>query len=197
MAEALPFRDGAFDAALAVLTVHHWTDLDAGLAELRRVALRQVVLTFEPAALGGLWLVRDYLPEIAELDGRRLPSTERVATALAGADRRVDVHELPIPRDMADGMLAAFWARPGVYLDPAIRAGMSIFASMDEATVEAAMARLRSDLDDGTWARRNAELLDQDELENGYRLLVATDRAEVPATTPRATDHRPRDGQDP
>ena len=37
VAEALPFRDDEFDAALAVLTIHHWTDLARGLAELRRV----------------------------------------------------------------------------------------------------------------------------------------------------------------
>ena len=30
-AERLPFADDAFDAAMAVLTVHHWTDQAAGL----------------------------------------------------------------------------------------------------------------------------------------------------------------------
>jgi SAM-dependent methyltransferase len=170
VAEALPFVDGAFDAAMAVLTVHHWTDLEAGLAELRRVARRQVVLTFDPSALGDLWLVRDYLPEIAALDAERLPSTDRVVAALGD----VEVRSLPVPRDMEDGMLAAFWARPEAYLDPQVRAGMSIFALMDEAIVEAAMARLRSDLEDGTWACRNAELLELGAFDNGYQLLVAS-----------------------
>src|ERR1700761_7614114 len=36
-ADDLLFEDDAFDAALAVFTVHHWPDLEAGLAEMRRV----------------------------------------------------------------------------------------------------------------------------------------------------------------
>ena len=38
VAEALPFADDAFDAAMAVLTIHHWSDWRAGVLELRRVA---------------------------------------------------------------------------------------------------------------------------------------------------------------
>src|SRR5262245_23816408 len=34
-AETLPFPDDAFDAVLALLTVHHWDDVDAGLRELQ------------------------------------------------------------------------------------------------------------------------------------------------------------------
>jgi polyhydroxyalkanoate synthesis regulator phasin len=35
-AEALPFADASFDAAMAVLTLHHWHDWRVGCAELRR-----------------------------------------------------------------------------------------------------------------------------------------------------------------
>jgi SAM-dependent methyltransferase len=169
VAEHLPFADGALDAATAVLTVHHWRDLESGLAELRRVAGRQVVLTFDPDQLDRLWLVRDYLPQIATVDAQRLPTTDRIVAALGDAE----VWGLPVPRDMVDGMLAAFWARPETYLDPQVRASMSIFALMDQAVVDDAMARLRADLDDGTWARRNAELADLEALDAGYQLLVA------------------------
>lgn len=62
-AERLPFPDGAFDAALAVLTVHHWDDWRAGIAELLRVARRQVLLVFDPAVTKQFWLIADYLPE--------------------------------------------------------------------------------------------------------------------------------------
>jgi SAM-dependent methyltransferase len=51
VAAHLPFVDGAFEAALAVLTVHHWPDPVAGLRELRRVTRgRIVILTFDPGA---------------------------------------------------------------------------------------------------------------------------------------------------
>jgi SAM-dependent methyltransferase len=169
VAEALPLADAAVDAATAVLTVHHWRDLEAGLAELRRVAGRQLVLTFDPQALDRLWLVRDYLPQIATVDAQRLPATSRVVAALG----EVEVRPLPVPRDMVDGVLAAFWARPEAYLDPRVRAGMSIFALMEPTLVDRAMARLRADLEDGTWARRNAELVDLEALDAGYQLLVA------------------------
>lgn len=169
VAESLPFAGQAFDVATAVLTVHHWRDLEAGLAELRRVAGRQVLLTFDPYALDRLWLVRDYLPQIAADGPTRLPSTERVMDALGEAELRA----LPVPRDMTDGMLAAYWARPEAYLDPQVREGMSIFALMDQDVVDAAMARLRADLADGTWARRNADLADLDTFDGGYELVIA------------------------
>jgi SAM-dependent methyltransferase len=36
-AEALPFAEDSFDASMAVLTVHHWSDKAKGLREMRRV----------------------------------------------------------------------------------------------------------------------------------------------------------------
>jgi ubiquinone/menaquinone biosynthesis C-methylase UbiE len=58
-AEHLPFPDSSFDAAMAILTVHHWQDLDRGLAELRRVARRQVVFTWDPDHDRKLWIVAE------------------------------------------------------------------------------------------------------------------------------------------
>lgn len=61
-AEDLPFADRAFDAGMAILTVHHWTDASRGLAELRRVSTRQTVLTWDPAVMAAFWLIDEYLP---------------------------------------------------------------------------------------------------------------------------------------
>lgn len=73
-AEALPFDDASFDAAMAIISVHHWSDLAAGLAEMRRVARRRVViLTFDPEPLGDLWLVKDYFPRTLEIHGDGMP----------------------------------------------------------------------------------------------------------------------------
>lgn len=170
VAEALPFRDATFDAVTAVLTIHHWRDLAAGLAEMRRVAHRQIVLLYDPAALARFWLMRDYLPQIATVEARRHPSTRRVIAELGD----VEVRRLPVPRDMTDGMLAAFWARPEAYLDPHVRARMSIFALTEPAIVEAALTQLRADLADGTWSASNAGLADLDTFDAGYQLLVAS-----------------------
>lgn len=69
VAESLPFPDGCFDAATALLTVHHWGDSLAGLAETRRVTTGPiVVLTFDREVHERQWLVADYLLAMAGLD---------------------------------------------------------------------------------------------------------------------------------
>jgi SAM-dependent methyltransferase len=167
-AEALPFGDGEFDVALAILTVHHWTDVETGLAELRRVARRQVVLTFDPVMTATFWLPRDYVPETIELDYRRLPTIDRLVTALGGA--RIEV--VPVPHDCVDGFYAAYWRRPEAYLDPAVRAAISNFALLGDV-VTPGLERLRADLASGAWQAANAAILELEELDLGYRLLVA------------------------
>lgn len=169
-AEALPFADGAFDAVMAVLTVHHWEDRRAGYAELRRMAGRRVVLTYEPAVHNRLWVVADYVPEIAALDARRPGFCVDEVAAGIGADRVVEV---PVPWDCTDGFIMAFWRRPEAYLDPAMRAATSGFSSIDQRAVDAAMARLRADLDSGAWDARYGALRERDELDAGLRLVVA------------------------
>ena len=113
-AEALPFRDDTFDAALALLTVHHWTDWRRGLDEMRRVADRLVVFTFEPGNVGNFWLTDTYFPEIVELVCRRCPSVADLARHLGDCS----MDRVAIPHDCADGFLAAYWRRPEAYLDP-------------------------------------------------------------------------------
>jgi SAM-dependent methyltransferase len=168
VAEGLPFGDDAFDAALAILTVHHWTDPEQGLYELRRVAGRQVIFTWDPTRLATFWFTRDYLPEAIALDEGF--TTLEPTLALLGS---ATVESVPVPHDCRDGFFAAYWRRPEAYLDPAVRAGISGFGLLDRALVEPALARLAADLESGEWHRRNAALLGLDELDLGYRLVIA------------------------
>jgi len=166
-ATQLPFRDATFEAALAILTVHHWPDRARGLGELARVARdRIVILTWDPAT-SGFWLVDDYFPEIVEIDRRIFPSIEEFSRALG----RVDVHTLPILHDCVDGFLAAYWRRPHAYLDASVRSAISTFSKI--RAIEAGLTRLRRDLQDGTWERRYGDLLGRREIDLGYRLLVS------------------------
>jgi SAM-dependent methyltransferase len=165
-AEALPFADHSFDAAMAVLSDHHWADRPAGLGELRRVARRAVVLTYDPAYADALWLVPEYLPGFRSLPAM---SIDEIAACLGGAQSEI----VPVPADCADGFLGAWWRRPEAYLDPRVRAGISVFARLAPAEVDDCVARLRADLASGAWHARHADLLDLDELDLGYRLLVA------------------------
>ena len=166
-ATELPFRDAAFAAALAILTVHHWPDRARGLAELARVArARAVIVTWDPAT-SGFWLVDDYVPEIVEIDRRIFPTIEELETALG----RVEVSTLPIPHDCADGFLGAYWRRPHAYLDAGVRSAISTFSKI--RALEPGLARLRRDLEDGTWERRYGDLLSRSEIDLGYRLVIS------------------------
>ena len=164
-AEDLPFADGSFDAAMAVLTVHHWTDKAKGLQELRRVARdRVVLLTFDPAQRGS-WLT-DYIPALVTLDEKQMPKMADYAAWLGP----VEITAVPVPHDCSDGFLYAYWRRPAAYLDPRIRAAMSSFWKLPSAAE--ALERLARDLESGDWERRYAHLLDRDAWDVGYRLVV-------------------------
>jgi SAM-dependent methyltransferase len=167
-AEALPFDDASFDAAMAVLTLHHWSDIRGGCAELRRVARdRVVVFSWDPTYVGRMWLGPEYFPDYMRQDAEGFPSLAEQADAL-----EAEVESVPIPWDCRDGFFSAFWRRPEAYLDPAVRAGISTLAKRSEDELAEGLARLRADLESGGWARRHADLLERDELDLGYRLLV-------------------------
>jgi SAM-dependent methyltransferase len=169
VAERLPFRDGAFDGALGIFTIHHWTDWRAGLAEVQRVAGRIVMLTWDPAVQGLFWLTDEYVPESLTDDRFMGPTFADLDDALGG----IRVEPVPIPRDCVDGFFAAYWARPEAYLDPVVRAGISCCALLEQDLVEERMARLARDLESGAWDARHPGLRDQAELDVGYRLVIS------------------------
>jgi SAM-dependent methyltransferase len=174
----LPLRDGAVDAAMAIVTVHHWdAEQERGVRELRRVARDAVViLTFDPRVSGAMWLMADYLPEVAALDDRIFPPPERLAQWLGGD---AQIRAVPIPRDTPDWMLGSFWAHPERVLDPAARAATSGFARMEPAIVERCVAAVRRDLDGGTWDARHGHLRELDAYDAGLRLVVARGAPEL------------------
>jgi SAM-dependent methyltransferase len=170
-AEELPLHDDSVDAALAVLSIHHWDDPLRGIAEMRRVASRRIVIfTFDPDQAEAFWLVRDYLPEIAEMDRARFLTLAEMDEALGGAE----LTRVPIPYDCRDGFLGAFWRRPERYLEPSVAPGCSAFSDLDPAVLERGLGQLRIDLDSGAWRRRYGGLLSRDEYDLGYRLLVSS-----------------------
>ncbi len=163
----LPFQEAAFDAALAILTVHHWPDCVRGLMEMARVARQRVVIvTWDPDAFN-FWLIEDYFPEIVEIDRDTCPSMATLAEAL----NPIEVRPLPVPHDCIDGLLGAYWRRPHAYLDAGVRSAISVFSKLTD--VESGLARLRGDLEDGTWEERYGALLHQSVYDLGYRLVIA------------------------
>jgi SAM-dependent methyltransferase len=169
-AESLPFKDQSFDAAMALSTVHHWQDPVAGLREMRRVARRVVVFTFDGSDTAWrrrFWLTRDYLPEVADflVDW---PSLTELARAIGARSEPV-----LIPWDCADGFFEAYWRRPEAYLHEEVRRGISIWAKVGPEAEQRVVRGLRGDLTSGRWAERNRDLIDLDAAELGLRLLIA------------------------
>ncbi|WP_067969610.1 class I SAM-dependent methyltransferase [Mycolicibacter icosiumassiliensis] len=171
-AENLPIRTAAVDAAMALLTVHHWTDLAAGLAEMIRIARRRVVVfTWDPAIFRQFWLLREYLPAAAETDARLAVPIDILIELLG--EERVSVVPVLVPRDCRDGFGGAYWCRPQLYLEAAVQTGMSLFTLTPKSEMQEGLSRLRADVATGSWQRRHADLLRSTQIDLGYRLLVA------------------------
>ena len=168
----LPLEDRSVDAAMAVFTIHHWDDdQERGVREMRRVARGPVViLTFDPQVSARMWLIADYLPEVAELDRRTCPRPETLARWLGG---EVDVREVPISRDSPDWSLGSFWAHPERVLDTRARSSTSGFARMPPEVVDRVVAAVERDLRDGTWDARHGRLRKFAEYDAGLRLVVS------------------------
>jgi SAM-dependent methyltransferase len=183
-AGALPLHDQSVDAAMAILTLHHWDqEQEAGVRELRRVARGPIViLTYDPEISGRMWLMAEYLPEVAKLDHQIFPTIETLTSWLGGANR---VETVEIPRDTADWTLGSFWAHPERVLDPAARAATSGFARMPSAVVERVTTAVRQDLESGAWDRRHGHLRHIPAFDAGLRLITNTRSANDPPSEVR------------
>jgi SAM-dependent methyltransferase len=173
-AEALPFENDSFDAAMAIISDHHWHDRPAGLREMARVARHRVVLlNADPSLALEFWLTRDYLPGFSDLIPEQYRHKGRWHAELESFLGRVDVQPVPVPHDCLDGFYQAYWRRPSAYCNKRVRHGISVFHRLPVDEVADAMERLQRDLDDGAWNERNTRLLDLPELDVGLRLAIA------------------------
>ncbi|MBV9049468.1 MAG: class I SAM-dependent methyltransferase [Solirubrobacterales bacterium] len=173
-AEQLPFEDRSFDAAMAILSDHHWSDRRRGLSEMRRIARQRIVLfNANPGEAGSFWFTSEYLPEFLDLIEDRYfvaGAWQRELEAALGELRLIPV---PIPHDCVDGFYGAFWRRPEAFLDPGVRAGISVFAQVGEQPTQRAIERLQADLRSGKWEREHGHLRELEELHLGYYVAVA------------------------
>lgn len=169
-AEALPFGDDSFDAALAVLTAHHWANLNAGLKEMQRVARRRVIIvTFDSEALEDLWITADYFPEMLALKRPSGASSRDLLEKLPGATSS----PVPVPKDCTDLFFAALWARPELLFDEEVVRPMWVWQSISEESRRIGRERLAADLESGAWERRYGHLRAMLEFDIGLRLVVS------------------------
>lgn len=168
-AEVLPFDDNTFDAAMATFTVHQWSDLGAGLAEVRRVTRGPVVvLTCDPRLLEKFWL-HEYAPEAIEIEARRYPAVEAIAEGLGGGE----IASVPIPLNCSDGFGEAYYGRPERLLDPGARKANSAWSFVGSEVHERFGTELGRDLADGTWDAKYGLLRGQAHFDGSLVLIVA------------------------
>jgi SAM-dependent methyltransferase len=159
VAEDLPLDDNAVDAAMALVTVHQWSDVTKGLTELRRVARGPVViLTFDGDALDRFWLA-EYAPELIAVERRRYPPIDLIAQTVGG---KTEVRSIPIPIDCVDGFTEAFYARPERMLDPEVRRAQSAWGFVPVDAQERFAKSLADDLQSGRWDDRRLAPTDRE-----------------------------------
>lgn len=169
-AEKLPFADNSFDASMATFSVHQWSDLAAGLSEMRRVTRGPVaILSCDPDALDRSWL-NDYAAEMIAVEARRYPAPARITAALGGD---VEIHAVPIPLDCTDGFSEGYYGRPELLLDPGARLANSAWSFVDHSVETRFVATLAADLDNGGWNARYGALRSQPFFEGSLRLFVS------------------------
>lgn len=168
VAEALPLADKSVDAAMGIFTIHHWSDLAAGLAEMRRVARRRIVLlTIDAAMNARIWTLAEYFPEAMRAEEEKMPAMSTLEALLPGAE----IEAVPMPSRCRDQFTSALWDRPEMFLDPAVLRSSSLWHSLPPETIEHGQARLRADLESGRWDERHGHLRTLPELDIGLRLI--------------------------
>ncbi|MBF6555858.1 MAG: methyltransferase domain-containing protein [Acidimicrobiales bacterium] len=170
VSERLSFSNGSFDVALATFTLHHWLDLAGGLAELHRVADRQVIVMSDPVIGRNFWLA-EYFPEMFDLESeQRAPTVATVAVHFS----HVDVEVLEVPSTCSDGFCGAYWSRPEADLDARVRMGISSLAQLSPGAIRRGVQRLGEDLGSGRWDTCHGRLRTLEAYDLGYRLLTCS-----------------------
>lgn len=169
--DSLPFDDNSFDATMAMITIHHWPDIDKGLKELRRVTKEQVIImTFDPDALDNFWNA-NYFPELIAVEKARFPSIEFIKNSLGG---NCEVIEIPIPLDCVDGFQEAFYGRPEAFLEKEVRLSQSAWGFLSEEVQNRLVKNLENDLKSGEWDKKYGHYRKEPFFTCALRLLIST-----------------------
>ena len=169
-ADNLPFDANSFDASMAMVTVHHWPDMDKGLKELRRVTKNQVlIMTFDPDKLDDFWNV-NYFPDLIEVEKARYPTINFIKNSLGG---NCEVVSIPIPLDCVDGFQEAFYGRPEAFLEKDVRLSQSAWGFLPAGVEEKLVQSLEEDLKSGEWDRKYGHFRTQPTFTCALKLIIS------------------------
>jgi SAM-dependent methyltransferase len=169
-ADSLPFDDVAFEASMAIATVHHWPDVTRGLMELRRVTSGPViVMSFDPDAYNNYW-TSEYFPELLEAEKLRTPALQLIASGLGG---NVQMHAVTVPFDCVDGFQEAYFGRPEAFLEQKVRKCQSAWSFLPDGLEDVLVNRLRKALESGDWDKKYSYYRSLREFESSICLIVS------------------------
>jgi SAM-dependent methyltransferase len=168
VAEALPLDDKCVDAAMGTLTIHHWNDLGSGLAEMRRVARKRIVLlTIDAEKNSEIWTLSEYFPTAAQAEREKMPAMQALEAKLP----RATIEVVPAPSRCRDEFTSALWDRPELFLEPETLRASSLWHQLSPETIRSGQERLRADLASGRWDEAHGHLRTLPELDIGLRLV--------------------------
>lgn len=151
-ADKLPYADGSFNGVICTLAIHHFSDLRLSFAEVYRVLGTGpfIVFTAFPEQMRNYWLCH-YFPNMMERSTAKMPSRDLVLGALQEAGFATQgVVPFHVTNELQDLFLYSGKLRPAFYLDAAIRANISSFATLcPAAELEHGLSALRSDIEGG------------------------------------------------
>jgi SAM-dependent methyltransferase len=152
-AESLPFPARCFDGAMGTFTLHHMKRPERAIEEVFRVIDhgRFVIFTADLPQSSGYWL-NEYFPVGMAAMHQQMPPAADIMRYLEHAGfTAIELEPWEIPEDIQDWFLYAGKRRPEIYLDPAVRAGISTFAQGLITPEETALgcARLEADIRSG------------------------------------------------
>ncbi|TWU09670.1 hypothetical protein CA54_49120 [Symmachiella macrocystis] len=169
-AESIPFDNESFDAALAILTIHHWPNLNECLREVRRVTAGPlIIMTFDPCAETEFWL-RDYLPEMEDVERSRYPEIQVVQNAVGGECKVID---FPVSLNCRDKFQVALYGRPEEFLKQEVRNCQSAWKFLPDGCEERFVRDLSSDIESGRWDEKYGHFRTRPAINCQLRLVVS------------------------
>lgn len=171
-AENVPLPDASVDGVVSTLAVCHFSDVEKAISEMARITDTGpvVIFTFDRSFGRDTWMY-EYFPFFWDTFDQ-YPYPDKLARILAIATgKETDIVPFPLPPDLRDHFAAAAWQNPERYLEDRYRENISSFQKADSGAVGQGIARLAEDLASGAWEKRHGAVLDQTELDAGYRLV--------------------------
>ncbi len=150
-AENIPLPSSFVDGILCSLTVHHWSDINAGLIETARVLKHNapiVIFSSSPDQMEHYWL-KHYFPQMMQNSIKQMPSIEFIKNTLNNSGYNdIEIEYYNVKDDLKDMFLYCGKHQPEYYLMEDIRLGISTFSSLaHENEINSGLNQLKIDIE--------------------------------------------------